>query len=118
MSLSTPVRAVLVSTILFFLTSFAMAQYGASIEGTVTDKSGAVIGGATVTVTVVATNVSHSAATSPRGFYRSTGLPPAHYKVEAEAGSFRKSPTTVELSAETASAFNVELQPKSATETV
>lgn len=40
MSHSTPVRALLLSTILFFLTSSALAQYGASLEGTVTDKSG------------------------------------------------------------------------------
>src|ERR1700692_1374325 len=93
MSLSTPVRAVLVSTILLFLTSSVMAQYGASIEGTVTDKSGAVIGGATVTATDETTNVSHSASTSPNGFYRITGLPPGRYKVEAEAGSFKKRST-------------------------
>jgi Carboxypeptidase regulatory-like domain len=118
MSLSTPVRAVLVSTILLFLTSFAVAQYGASIEGTVTDKSGAVIGGATVTVTDEATNVSHSASTSANGFYRITGLPPGQYKVEAGAGSFKKSSTTVDVSAETAAAANIELQTGSATETV
>jgi hypothetical protein len=36
---STPVRALLLSTIFFFLTSSALAQYGASLEGTVSDKS-------------------------------------------------------------------------------
>ena len=44
---SNPVRVLLLSTIFFCPTSSAWAQYGASLEGTVTDKSGAVVGGAT-----------------------------------------------------------------------
>ena len=111
-------RVLLVPTIFFLLTSFAAAQFGASVEGTITDKSGAVIGGATVTVTDAATGVSHSAVTGPSGFYRVTGLPPGTYKVEASAGSFKNSSTTVQVEAETASAANIELQTGSATETI
>jgi hypothetical protein len=117
-SLSTPVRAILLSTILFFVTSSALAQYGASIEGTVTDKSGAVIGGANVTVTDQATGVAHSAVSSPAGFYRVTGLPPAHYKVEVDAGSFKKSSRTVDVASEVPTNGDIMLQTGSATETV
>ena len=74
---STPVRALLLATILFLLTSSALAQYGASLEGTVTDKSGAVISGANVTVTDQTTGVSRSTVTSAAGFYRIPGLTPA-----------------------------------------
>jgi hypothetical protein len=108
----------LVSTILFFVTSFALAQYGASIEGTVSDKSGAVIGGANVTVTDQATGVAHSAVSSPAGFYRVTGLPPAHYKVEVDAGSFKKSSRTVDVASEVPTNGDIMLQTGSATETV
>jgi hypothetical protein len=73
---STPVRALLLSAILFFLTSSALAQYGASLEGTVTDKSGAVVAGAAVTVTNQATGVSRKTVSGGSGFYRITGLPP------------------------------------------
>jgi Carboxypeptidase regulatory-like domain len=117
-SLSTLVRALLLSTILCFVTSSALAQYGASIEGTVTDKSGAVIGGANVTVTDEATGVTHSTVSSQAGFYRVTGLPPAHYKVEADAGNFKKSSRTVDVVNETPTNGDVTLQTGSATETI
>ena len=47
---STPIRALLLSTICFLLAASAFAQYGASLQGTVTDKSGAVVGRAKVTI--------------------------------------------------------------------
>jgi hypothetical protein len=115
---SIPVRIFLFSTIICLLTSLAFAQYSASIEGTVSDKSGAVIGGATVTITDLATGVGHSTVASDTGFYRITGLAPGQYKVEAQAGNFKKSTTTVDVVAETARAANVVLETGSATETV
>jgi hypothetical protein len=119
MSHSTPVRALLLSTILFFLTSSALAQFGASIEGTVTDNSGAVVSGATVTITDEATNVSHNTVTGGAGFYRITGLAPGKYKVDVEAASFKKtSKSDVDVSAEQPTPVNVTLDTGSASETV
>jgi hypothetical protein len=116
---STPVRALLLSTILFFLTASAFAQYGASLEGTVTDKSGAVVAGASVTVTEQTTGVTHSAVTAASGFYRVTGLAPGKYKIDVEATSFKKSSKSdVDVSAEAANAANVILETGSASETV
>jgi hypothetical protein len=115
---TTSVRIVLFSIIIFSLTSLAVAQYSASVEGTVTDKSGAVIGGATVTITDLATGVSRNTVASDTGFYRITGLPPGRYRVDAEAGSFKKSSTTVDVDAEAPRAANVVLETGSATETV
>src|SRR5258708_17559962 len=113
------IRFVLLSTILALFSSFAMAQYGASLEGTVTDKSGAVVAGATVTVTNQATGVSHSTFTGPAGFYRITGLPPGNYKLDVEAASFKKSSRSdVQVGSETATAANVTLEGGSASETV
>ncbi len=116
---STPVRALLLSTIIFFLTSSTLAQYGASLEGTVTDKSGAVVGGATVTITNQATGVSRNTVTGDSGFYRITGLPPGRYKVDVDAASFKKSSTpNVDVAAEAVNAANVTLDTGSASETV
>jgi hypothetical protein len=116
---STPVRAVLLASILFFLTSSALAQYGASLEGTVTDKSGAVVSGATVTITDEATGVSRNTVAGASGFYRIAGLPPGRYKVEVEGASFKKSTKTgVEVVAEAASAANIVLETGSTSESV
>jgi hypothetical protein len=117
--LALSVRFLLICTILTFLSSSALAQYGASLEGTVTDKSGAVIVGATVTITDQSTGVSHSAVTGDSGFYRVTGLPPGRYKVEVEASTFKKSSRSdVQVGSETASAANVTLESGPGSETV
>ena len=46
----------------------SFAQFNASIEGTITDPSGAVIAGAKVTATEVGTGFTRSANTSADGF--------------------------------------------------
>src|SRR5882757_6502008 len=84
-------RLVLILTILTLVSSSALAQYGASLQGTVTDKSGAVVPGAAVTITNQATGVSRNAVTGDSGFYRITGLAPGLYHVEAEGNGFKKS---------------------------
>src|SRR5229473_2682588 len=113
------IRFLLISTILTFVSSSALAQYGASLEGTVTDKSGAVVAGAAVTVTNQATGVSRNTVTGESGFYRITGLPPGTYTVAVDAGGFKKSSTpNVEVIAEAVNGANVALQTGSASETV
>src|ERR1700686_4327538 len=102
------IRLLLISAILTFFSSTALAQYGASLEGTVSDKSGAVITGATVTITEQATGVSHSTVTGPSGFYRITGLPPGNYRVDVEAPSFKKnSRSDVAVGSEAATPANI-----------
>ncbi|MGA8761624.1 MAG: carboxypeptidase-like regulatory domain-containing protein, partial [Candidatus Sulfotelmatobacter sp.] len=112
-------RFVLISTILLLVSSSALAQYGASLEGTVADKSGAVVSGATVTVTNQATGVSRDTVTSGSGFYRISGLTPGKYRVDVEAASFRKETTPdIEVSAESTRGLNVVLTPGAAQESV
>jgi outer membrane receptor protein involved in Fe transport len=102
------IRLLLISTILALLSSTASAQYGASLEGTVTDKSGAVVVGATVTVTNQATGVSRNTVTSDAGFYRIPALTPGAYRVDVEAPSFKKWTTSdVQVGAESARGLNV-----------
>src|SRR5215831_7179511 len=70
-------------------------QFGAStIRGTVTDPSGAVVSGATVTITNLQTNQSRSQVTKGAGTYSFELIPPGEYKVEIEAKGFQKSVVT------------------------
>src|SRR6202167_2705244 len=100
-------------------TTLVEAQYGSILEGTVTDKSGAVVAGATVTITDQSTGISHSAVTGAAGFYRITELPPGNYKVDVEAAGFKKNTRSdVRGASEAASAANITLETGSASETV
>ena len=60
------------------------------ISGTVKDTSGAVIPGATVTVTNAATNLVRTANTDEGGFYTVTNLPVGTYSVAVEREGFKK----------------------------
>ena len=55
-----------------------------SIEGTVTDSSGAVLPGVTVTVTNLDTGLERSIVTNEKGLYRAPLLPLGNYRVVAE----------------------------------
>ena len=59
------------------------------IAGTVTDQLGAVIAGATVTVTNVATGAQRQAQSSSTGAYEVTGLEPGNYKITVNSASFK-----------------------------
>jgi hypothetical protein len=78
----------LLYTVLFALT--AHAQFRAGIQGTVTDTTGGVIPGATVTVVSSETGKTDSLTTNDPGFYRVDGLPPGTYTVSAELPGFKK----------------------------
>ncbi|HUY13798.1 MAG TPA: TonB-dependent receptor [Terriglobia bacterium] len=59
-----------------------------AFHGTVTDTSGAVIPGATVTVTNLATNLVRQVSADASGFYTITQLPPGHYAVTVSRPGF------------------------------
>jgi len=115
-------RSTRISSIVVFLLFAAIlswGQYGAGLQGTVTDKSGAVVSGATVNVTNQETGVEHNAVSTGSGFYRISGLPPGSYTVEVQASSFKKSVTpNVAVPAEAVTGLNVALEPGSAQEVV
>ena len=66
----------------------AFAQGTSTLTGTVTDPNGAVVSGATVTATNVATNVSSTAQTTDAGVFRFPTLPVGTYNVKVEASGF------------------------------
>lgn len=76
--------------VLLMLSVAALAQVGGtgSIQGTVTDASSAVISGATVTATNVATGTATVRKTSDSGFFVLPLLPAGEYQVKVEAPGF------------------------------
>jgi hypothetical protein len=112
-------RILFVIVCFFTFIPLSFAQYGAGIEGTVTDKSGALVAGANVTVTNEATGVSRNAVTADSGVYRITGLAPGNYTLDIDAASFKKSENkNIPVAAEAVRGFNVTLDTGSNTETV
>jgi hypothetical protein len=78
-------------TLVFAGAAFAQAQASsADLNGTVTDQSGAVVPGATVTARDTATGITRTVTTDDSGEYKFIGLPPSDYEVTAEARTFKK----------------------------
>ena len=75
---------------LTFATLPALAQFNASLSGTVVDSTGAVIPGATVTLTDPQTGQVRTLKTDGSGVYTFSSLAPASYKIEATASNFSK----------------------------
>jgi|HubBroStandDraft_6_1064221.scaffolds.fasta_scaffold01328_2 hypothetical protein len=101
------------------LTEVARAQYRTSIQGIVTDPSGAVVSGATVTLTNNETNQTLQATTTDAGAYTFNALLPSTYTIAVEKPGFqRKVLDHVQVIAEQANAVNVELAVGEASQTV
>jgi len=97
----------------------AEAQFGASLNGTVADSTGAVIPGAKVTLTNVANNQVRTATSSGDGAYNFTELAPGSYNVSATAMGFKMaSLTAVSVAAETPRTANITMTTGGASDTV
>ncbi|MBI3646371.1 MAG: TonB-dependent receptor [Acidobacteriales bacterium] len=119
MSRTHVLRCAMLLSLVLLLSASMMAQYGASIQGTISDKSGAVVPGATITVTNQATGVSRSTVAGDTGFYRVSALIPGVYTVEVTSGHFKKSTAKeVQVVAESVRGLNVTLEPGGVMETV
>ena len=69
----------------------------ARVEGIVTDGTGAVLPGATVTATNVGTNATRVDVTNEKGAYTITALPVGNYTVQVDLSGFRTQVTPVTL---------------------
>ena len=84
-------RIAAVLAIALLVPALALAQMTrGGIGGTVRDASGAVVPGATITVTNAATNAVVTAVSDEHGFYRVPALEPGTYTVTAELSGFGK----------------------------
>jgi hypothetical protein len=81
-------RIFLTSLMLAALSSSAFAQSTATLQGAVTDPSGAIVSGAKVTVRNQATGAERIVQTDSDGNYQAAALPPGVYRVEAQAQGF------------------------------
>lgn len=84
-------RHVALCFVLFLTIGSALAQVGGtgSIQGTVTDPSGGVVAGATVTATNAATGQETTRTTTDAGFFAITLLTPGDYSLTVKAAGFQ-----------------------------
>jgi hypothetical protein len=81
------------------------------VSGTVFDQTGAVVPGATVTITNVGTNQSLKVRTSDEGSYVATSLEPVVYSLTVEASGFRKTVVqNIKVDTASVAAVNVTLE--------
>jgi hypothetical protein len=113
-----PALFVALAICLLGTTVSAQTFYG-SIVGTVTDNSGAVVPGATVTITNLGTNEVRTAKTNAAGDYSFVNLVPASYKVAVQMASFKRFERQgAEVEVNTATRVDAKLQVGATTETV
>jgi hypothetical protein len=88
------VRKILLTALVIALCAaavLAQAQSNAAdLIGTVSDPSGAVVAGATVTARNPATGLSRNVTTGSDGSYQFIALPPGDYEITVEAATFKK----------------------------
>jgi hypothetical protein len=107
---------------LLLLACFAMpaqAQYRASIQGTVADPTGALIPGATLTLTNKATNETVVRTSNDEGIFNFNALPADHFTLVITRDGFKKKVIDdLQLIPEQANALSVVLEIGADTETV
>jgi len=90
-----------------------------SLRGTVIDPKGAVVAGATVTISDPATGLSRAATTGGQGEYQFLELPPATYELIVKAKGFATvKETGIQLLVRTPATLNVTLKVAGGVETV
>ncbi len=101
------------------LSPLLFGQTTGSISGTVTDKTGSVVAGATVTITSQATGVVREAKTDGSGHYVLTLLPVSIYTIGVESQGFQKTQQKdVKLQTDEQLEVNFTLVPGNVTQTV
>ena len=115
------VQVLLVGLLLLSLGSgnaFAQATASATIQGTVTDKSGAVVSGAQVVAKNKATDVSRAATTSDDGYYKFELLPVGTYTVTVSKAGFGTVAQTIETLIGQTATVNAQLSPGATSEVI
>ncbi|HEU5342293.1 carboxypeptidase-like regulatory domain-containing protein, partial [Edaphobacter sp.] len=91
--------------------AYAQAAGTASIQGAISDSTGAVIPGATVTLTETATHVQRSAVSDSNGLYTFPNVPVGTYSVEVRMTGFQTyTQTHIVLEVGSSIAVNVKMQ--------
>src|SRR5450756_769542 len=85
------------------------AQYSASVQGTITDPTGAVVAGAIISLTNTATNITDTATTGGVGEYHFGNLLPGDYQIAVSASGFERAIVKRHVSTEETAGVNIEL---------
>ncbi|MGA9673130.1 MAG: carboxypeptidase-like regulatory domain-containing protein, partial [Terracidiphilus sp.] len=97
----------------------ATAQYGASLQGTVTDTTGAVIPGATIALTDKETNHAVTVTSGDTGLFTINQHAPSKYTITISRDGFKKKVIdNVSILSEQANSLTIKLEVGTATETV
>ncbi len=116
--LLTEMLALLVIALLMAPSLVAQSLISGDLTGTVTDPTGAVVPGATVTLRNNANGQTHTTTSSSRGTYRFSLLPPGSYAVSATARGFSKAETTAQINIGLETVADVKLAVGSSSQTV
>src|ERR1700687_5470768 len=109
----------LVFALYFFVSVPVHAQVtGATLSGTVTDASGAVIAGAQVSAKNTATDIAKHTMTDSAGFYTAPNLPAGPYEVKVTAAGFNTLVTNVTLAVGAQQTLNVPMKVGETSQTV
>jgi carboxypeptidase family protein len=124
-SIKARVSALVSAFLLLLVLIFALPSLSAqtvstgAISGTVTDPSGAVISGVSITASEKATGAKRTATTDSNGVYRFSLLPPGDYQLRFEAKGFKAVlPPVVRVVVTESSTFDVQMIVGEAQETV
>ena len=116
-------RLIITSLLLAAVLACAGVAFGqgatGQITGTVEDAAGAVVPGAGVTVTNIATSLQRQTTTGGEGEFAVPLLPPGKYKVEVSAKGFKNVVVAeVEVNVTQTATLNLRLEPSISNETV
>ncbi len=116
-------RVLVISAIALVLVVASSTMLGqavnATLLGTVTDSSGAVVAGATVKITEMRTGVGRATTTNSSGNYGFVNLPPGQYEVTVEQRGFKKMTRTgVDVQVNSDVRVNLTLQPGAADQVI
>jgi hypothetical protein len=109
-----------VMTIIFLCSATsAVAQFRTSIQGVVTDTTGAVIPGATLTLKNLATNETLTRTSGGDGVYNFNALPADHFQLIVEKAGFQKKVLDqLQLNPEQPNGINIQLDAGAASTTI
>jgi len=97
--------------LLLIVSALSWAQSTTSLRGTVTDRSGAAVGGATVTLSSPERSFERTVTSSPEGAYEFLQLTPGAYQLTVESGGFKQyQQREIHLLVNTPATLNVSLE--------
>ncbi len=110
----------LVSCVIFSACGLLFAQTGGTgaINGAITDPTGAMVAGAQVRVTDVATGYTRTLYSNDHGLYVVSLLPPGQYRLEVTKQGFKAAASDVQVIVAETTALNIRMETGTVTETV